>query len=87
VDGLKIDRTFIRDLPHDRGDAAIVSAIVTLGRELELNIVAEGVETAEQAAVARRLGCEHLQGYYFSIPLAAAAFETKLQAWGQASVP
>jgi diguanylate cyclase (GGDEF)-like protein len=87
VDGLKIDRTFIRDLPHDRGDAAIVSAIVTLGRELELNIVAEGVETAEQAAVARRLGCEHLQGYYFSIPLAAAAFETKLQAWGEPSVP
>ena len=87
VDGLKIDRTFIRDLPHDRGDAAIVSAIVTLGRELQLNIIAEGVETAEQAAFARRLGCEQLQGYYFSKPLVAAAFQAKLQAWGKAPVP
>ncbi len=87
VDGLKIDQTFIRDLPHDRGDAAIVSAIVTLGRELELNIIAEGVETAEQAAIARRLGCEHLQGFYFSKPVVAAAFQQRLQAWGEASVP
>ena len=87
VDGLKIDQTFIRDLPHDRGDAAIVSAIVTLGRELALNIVAEGVETPEQAAFARRLGCEELQGYHFARPLPAAAFERKLQAWGEASTP
>lgn len=87
VDGLKIDQTFIRDLPHDRGDAAIVSAIVTLGRELQLNIVAEGVETAEQAIFARRLGCEELQGYHFARPLPAEAFERALQAWGRAATP
>ncbi len=87
VDGLKIDRTFIRDLPHDRGDAAIVSAIVALGRALELNIVAEGIETADQAAAARRLGCAELQGYYFAEPLPARAFEAKLLTWRPAAVP
>jgi diguanylate cyclase (GGDEF)-like protein len=87
VDCLKIDQTFIRDLAHDRGDAAIVSAIVALGRALELNIVAEGVETAEQAAIARRLGCEELQGYYFAKPLSAAAFQRRLRDWGTAAAP
>ncbi len=87
VDCLKIDKTFVRDLVHDRGDAAIVSAIVALARALDLNIVAEGIETAEQAAVARRLGVEELQGYYFSEPLPAARFEAMLLAWRRTAVP
>jgi EAL domain-containing protein (putative c-di-GMP-specific phosphodiesterase class I) len=66
VDALKIDRTFVRDLPADRGDAAIVSAIVGLGHALGLRVVAEGVETAAQAALVRRLGCDEQQGFYYA---------------------
>jgi diguanylate cyclase (GGDEF)-like protein/PAS domain S-box-containing protein len=66
VDALKIDRTFVRDLPADRGDAAIVSAIVGLGHALSLRVVAEGVETAAQAALVRRLGCDEQQGFYYA---------------------
>jgi EAL domain-containing protein (putative c-di-GMP-specific phosphodiesterase class I) len=66
VDALKIDRTFVRDLPADRGDAAIVSAIVGLGHALNLRVVAEGVETAAQAALVRRLGCDEQQGFYYA---------------------
>ncbi len=69
VDALKIDRTFVRDLPHDRGDAAIVTAVVALGHAMGLRVVAEGVETAEQVEVVERLGCDEMQGFYFSKPL------------------
>jgi diguanylate cyclase (GGDEF)-like protein len=69
VDALKIDRTFVNDLPHDRGDAAIVTAVVALGHAMGLRVVAEGVETAEQVEVVKRLGCDEMQGFYFSKPL------------------
>jgi EAL domain-containing protein (putative c-di-GMP-specific phosphodiesterase class I) len=75
VDALKVDRTFVRDLPADRGDAAIVSAIVGLGHALGLRVVAEGVENAAQAALVRRLGCDEQQGYYYSQALPADEFE------------
>jgi len=81
VDALKIDRTFIRDLPQDRGDSAIVSAVVALGHAMGLSVVAEGVETAEQAAMVRRLGVDEMQGYYFSKPLAAVELERVLRSW------
>ena len=81
VDALKIDRTFVSDLPFDRGDSAIVSAVIALGHAMDLRIVAEGVETAAQAAVVRRLGCDEMQGYYFSRPLPAADIERILRAW------
>jgi EAL domain-containing protein (putative c-di-GMP-specific phosphodiesterase class I) len=68
---LKIDRGFVRDLAHDTEDAAIVSAIVALGQTLNLRIVAEGVETAEQQAFLTRLGCDSLQGYLLGRPMAA----------------
>ena len=68
---LKIDRGFVRDLAHDTEDAAIVSAIVALGQTLNLRIVAEGVETAEQQAFLTRLGCDSLQGYLLGCPMAA----------------
>ncbi len=81
VDALKIDRTFVRDLPHDRGDAAIVSAVVALGHAMGLGVVAEGVETPEQAALVRRLGCDEMQGYHFAKPLPPAELERVVRGW------
>ena len=81
VDALKIDRTFVRDLPADRGDAAIVSSVVALGHAMGLRVVAEGVETAEQAGLVRRLGCDELQGFYFSKPMTIEALERTVRAW------
>jgi diguanylate cyclase (GGDEF)-like protein/PAS domain S-box-containing protein len=71
VDTLKIDRTFIRRLDSDEGTTAIVRAVVGLGKALGLKLVAEGVETEEQAAQLRALGCDLAQGYYISHPLPA----------------
>lgn len=71
---LKIDRAFVRDLVHDSEDAAIVSAIVALGRALNLNVVAEGVETLSQQDFLTRLGCNSLQGYFLGRPLPAQQF-------------
>jgi diguanylate cyclase (GGDEF)-like protein/PAS domain S-box-containing protein len=81
VDALKVDRSFVRDLPHDRGDSAIVSAVVALGHALGLSVVAEGVETAEQGAYVTRLGCDEMQGYYFAKPMPPEALERVLRAW------
>jgi len=80
VDAIKIDRSFVKDLPHDRTDAAIVSAVVALGDAMGVRIVAEGVETAAQAALVRKLGCHELQGYHFWRPLPANEIETVLRA-------
>jgi len=66
---LKIDRGFVRDLARDPEDAAIISAIVALGRTLNLNIVAEGVETSVQQEFLTRLGCTSLQGYLLGLPV------------------
>jgi diguanylate cyclase (GGDEF)-like protein/PAS domain S-box-containing protein len=74
VDRLKIDQCFIRDLATDPSDAAIVRAIVSLGHSLELAVVAEGVETAEQLAQLRTEGCDQVQGYYFGKPMPAEDF-------------
>lgn len=74
VDRLKIDQSFIRNLSNDPNDAAIVRAIITLGHSLDLEIVAEGVETAEQLARLRAEGCDEVQGYYFGKPMPAADF-------------
>jgi len=68
---LKIDRGFVTELAQGNDDAAIVSAIIALGKTLGLKIVAEGVETAEQQALLTRLGCNTLQGYYLGRPVAA----------------
>jgi EAL domain-containing protein (putative c-di-GMP-specific phosphodiesterase class I) len=68
LDTLKIDRTFIRDLPGDGDDAAITQAIIAMAHSLRLSVVAEGVETAEQLSFLRDYGCDEFQGYYFSRP-------------------
>ncbi|MBN4668064.1 EAL domain-containing protein [Pandoraea nosoerga] len=71
---LKIDREFVSELAHDSEDAAIVSAIVALGQSLNLRIVAEGVETAEQQAFLTDLGCDSLQGFLLGRPVPANEF-------------
>ncbi len=69
---LKIDRSFIADIPEKAGDMAITSAIVSLGRTLELEVIAEGVETEEQAQFLEGAGCEMFQGFLFAKPLPAS---------------
>jgi EAL domain-containing protein (putative c-di-GMP-specific phosphodiesterase class I) len=75
---LKIDRGFVRDLAHDTEDAAIVSAIVALGQTLNLNIVAEGVETPEQQRFLTGLGCDSLQGFLLGHPMPAEQMTAEL---------
>jgi len=72
---LKIDRSFVSDLPQDIDDAAIAQAIVALSRNLGMKVVAEGIETAEQADFLRQLDCNYGQGYLFSRPLPVDRFE------------
>ncbi len=74
VDTLKIDRSFIKDLPGDRGSAELVKAIVSLAHSLNMNLVAEGVETREQADHLVLLGCELVQGYLYGRPVSQEAF-------------
>ncbi|RVD78783.1 putative bifunctional diguanylate cyclase/phosphodiesterase [Pseudomonas koreensis] len=74
IDVLKIDQSFIRGLCNDRNDAALVSAIINLGKSLGLNVIAEGIETAEQLAFLKAHHCEEGQGYFFSEALPADAF-------------
>ena len=75
LDRLKIDRSFVQDLPGDRGSAAIARAIVQMGRALGLQVVAEGVETPAQSQWLREQGCDAQQGYLCGGPMSAAAFE------------
>lgn len=74
VDQLKVDQSFVRDLITDPNDAAIVRAIVQMGRSLNLNVVAEGVETADSLARLRALDVDRVQGYYFAHPMKSAEF-------------
>ena len=75
---LKIDQSFVRGLPDDDGDRAIVSAIVSMGRALRIEVVAEGVETETQQTVLQQLECDHYQGFLCAPGLPAEAFRAFL---------
>ncbi|MFQ5556817.1 MAG: EAL domain-containing protein [Acidimicrobiales bacterium] len=77
VDGLKIDRSFVSDLPHEGGGASIVASVVDLAASFGLTTVAEGIEREEQLVAARDLGCTRAQGYLLSRPLPAGEFESR----------
>ncbi|MBV8619375.1 MAG: EAL domain-containing protein [Curvibacter sp.] len=71
IDKLKIDQSFVRDLLSDPADLSITRAIIALGHNLGLSVVAEGVESAEASALLKSLGCDELQGFYFARPMPA----------------
>ncbi|MFW2404482.1 MAG: EAL domain-containing protein, partial [Gammaproteobacteria bacterium] len=75
LDSLKIDRSFVQDLHRDRDDAAICAAILAMAKELDLSVVAEGVELEEQLDFLRRHNCDQVQGFLFSKPLSVSDFE------------
>ena len=77
IDELKIDRTFIRDIAKDVKDKAIVKAIVDMGHTLELKLVAEGAEDRAQIELLKEMGCDVVQGYYYSKPMCVEDFEHK----------
>jgi diguanylate cyclase (GGDEF)-like protein/PAS domain S-box-containing protein len=79
VDTLKLDRSFITGIVADEADKAIVRAIIAVATILKLRVVAEGVETAEQAALLLEMGCSHLQGFYFSRPEPAGVIDSYLR--------
>jgi len=79
IDTLKVDRSFIRDIPGDAEDRAIAEAIIAMGRTLSLTVVAEGVETIEQQNFLRERSCDQMQGYYFSRPVSAGEFADLLR--------
>jgi len=79
VNVLKIDRSFVRELGKDLKDTKIVAAIIHLARALDLKVIAEGVETAEQVEQLRKMKCDVAQGYYFSEPLPSEAVSALLQ--------
>jgi len=79
IDKLKIDRSFIKELPQDSEDAAIVKAIVALAKSLNIELIAEGVETEEQKEFLLREGCAQIQGYLYSRPLPLKEFEEFLK--------
>jgi EAL domain-containing protein (putative c-di-GMP-specific phosphodiesterase class I) len=77
IDTVKIDQDFVRDLTSD--DAAIISAVISMARALNLRVIAEGVETEEQLAFLRREQCAEMQGFLYSEPLTSAEFENALR--------
>jgi EAL domain-containing protein (putative c-di-GMP-specific phosphodiesterase class I) len=79
LDTLKIDRSFISDMDDDPDKREIVRVIVMLGQQLGMKVVAEGTETAEQVRFLKDLGCDYAQGFFFSRPVDAHAFEELLR--------
>jgi EAL domain-containing protein (putative c-di-GMP-specific phosphodiesterase class I) len=73
IDTLKIDQEFVGDITTDPDDAAITATIITMAHSLQIKVVAEGVETAEQLAFLRAQRCDEIQGYWLSRPLTAEA--------------
>lgn len=79
VDRLKVDQSFVRDMTNDPNSAAIAVAIISLAHNLKMSAIAEGVETEAQVNFLRHRNCDEMQGYYFSPPVPAPAFEAMLR--------
>jgi EAL domain-containing protein (putative c-di-GMP-specific phosphodiesterase class I) len=80
IDTLKIDRSFVHGMTENPADTSIVSTIISLAQALRFKVVAEGVETEQQAQLLRLLRCDQVQGYLFSPPVPAERIETLLAA-------
>jgi len=78
VDQLKIDMSFVRDIATDRNDKAIVRTIIAMAQSLDMDVIAEGVETEEQCQLLLKNGCTHFQGYFFGKPIPIDQFEVHL---------
>jgi EAL domain-containing protein (putative c-di-GMP-specific phosphodiesterase class I) len=76
---LKIDRSFIRNLPYDANDRSIATAVISLGQKLNMKVIAEGVETDAQLAFLQDNHCHEIQGYHFSKPVGADEVATMLR--------
>jgi diguanylate cyclase (GGDEF)-like protein/PAS domain S-box-containing protein len=83
IDTLKIDRAFVRDCHEGGRDAALAETVINLARSLDLKVIAEGVETAEQRAFLRERGCDAVQGYLFSPPVGVQQFSSLLAMGGR----
>ena len=79
IDTLKVDRSFIRDLPQNTEDKALTEAIIAMGKSLNLTVVAEGVETQEQQTFLRDHACDEMQGFFFSRPIPSGEFAELLR--------
>ncbi len=75
---LKIDRSFVRDVTVDKDDATMVTTIIQMARGLEMDVVAEGVESQAQLDLLRELGCDYVQGHLFGDPMTAEGFRDLL---------
>ena len=80
VDAIKVDRSFVRDLPSGTGDQAMAEAIIAMGRGLGMTVVAEGVETGDQVDFLRARGCDEMQGFFYSKAVSASQLQELLKA-------
>jgi diguanylate cyclase (GGDEF)-like protein len=81
INRLKIDKSFIDEVAHNESDRAVVKAIISLGQNLKLKVIAEGVETADQVSFLRDSNCDEIQGYHVSRPISASPLEDWLRSW------
>ncbi|KAB1074345.1 sensor domain-containing phosphodiesterase [Methylobacterium planeticum] len=87
VDHIKVDQSFVRGLEQDGDDAAIVAAVIGLGRSLQTQVTAEGVETQGQADRLRAMGCDFAQGYRYAKPMIGTRIPWLIRNWGRAPAP